>query len=306
MLTTLIAADLGHRRGRRVRRGARAPRGPPRDRVRRPGQRRRPRPARPRRAGQPGPGLRAVRAPRRTRGPTSCSRRSTSPSRRCGRSRPCPAASAAGSTSRSGWCTRRGCCSSTSRRPGSTRRTGPTCRSRSRRLHAEQGTTIVLTTHYLEEADAIADRVVVIDHGLVIADDTAARLKSGARRPGHPRLRASADGRRAGRRAAPRGPRVPTSTVERTGTTVRIRAPAAATWSRGLVTDLGLAGHPVAPDRGRRADPRRRLPRPDRPQPARDQRPTPAAHRHRRRGSMTHDHSDDDWPPSCTPPARTP
>src|SRR4249919_371996 len=48
-----------------------------------------------------------------------------------------------------------------------------------RRLHDEQGTTIVLTTHYLEEADAIADRVVVIDHGRVIADDTASRLKSG-------------------------------------------------------------------------------------------------------------------------------
>ena len=48
-----------------------------------------------------------------------------------------------------------------------------------RRLHGENGTTIVLTTHYLEEADAIADRVVVIDHGLVIADDTATGLKSG-------------------------------------------------------------------------------------------------------------------------------
>ena len=47
------------------------------------------------------------------------------------------------------------------------------------RLHAETGSTIVLTTHYLEEADAIADRVIVIDHGLVIADDTATRLKSG-------------------------------------------------------------------------------------------------------------------------------
>ncbi len=48
-----------------------------------------------------------------------------------------------------------------------------------KRLHAENGTTIVLTTHYLEEADAIADRVVVIDHGLVIADDTATGLKAG-------------------------------------------------------------------------------------------------------------------------------
>ena len=48
-----------------------------------------------------------------------------------------------------------------------------------RRLHAEQGTTIVLTTHYLEEAEALAERVVVIDHGEVIADDAPAQLKSG-------------------------------------------------------------------------------------------------------------------------------
>ena len=47
------------------------------------------------------------------------------------------------------------------------------------RLHAETGNTIVLTTHYLEEADALAERVIVVDHGQVIADDTAFRLKSG-------------------------------------------------------------------------------------------------------------------------------
>lgn len=39
------------------------------------------------------------------------------------------------------------------------------------------GTTVVLTTHYLDEADAMAQRVVVIDHGRVIADDTSQRLK---------------------------------------------------------------------------------------------------------------------------------
>ena len=38
--------------------------------------------------------------------------------------------------------------------------------------------TIVLTTHYLDEADAMAERVMVIDHGVVIADDTADRLKA--------------------------------------------------------------------------------------------------------------------------------
>jgi ABC-2 type transport system ATP-binding protein len=47
------------------------------------------------------------------------------------------------------------------------------------RLRVEHGTTVVLTTHYLDEADALADRVVVIDHGRVIADDTPERLKAG-------------------------------------------------------------------------------------------------------------------------------
>ena len=37
----------------------------------------------------------------------------------------------------------------------------------------------MLTTHYLDEADAMAERVIVIDHGRIIADDTPARLKSG-------------------------------------------------------------------------------------------------------------------------------
>ena len=45
------------------------------------------------------------------------------------------------------------------------------------RLRTEHGTTIVLTTHYLDEADSLADRVIVIDHGSVIADDTPQRLK---------------------------------------------------------------------------------------------------------------------------------
>jgi ABC-2 type transport system ATP-binding protein len=45
-------------------------------------------------------------------------------------------------------------------------------------LRAEHGTTLVLTTHYLEEADAQAERVLVIDHGSIIADDTPAKLKA--------------------------------------------------------------------------------------------------------------------------------
>ncbi|MCG5432370.1 ATP-binding cassette domain-containing protein [Mycobacterium sp. MYCO198283] len=41
----------------------------------------------------------------------------------------------------------------------------------------EQGITVLLTTQYLEEADALADRIVVIDDGTVIADGTADELK---------------------------------------------------------------------------------------------------------------------------------
>ncbi|MEZ5177050.1 MAG: ATP-binding cassette domain-containing protein [Acidimicrobiales bacterium] len=40
------------------------------------------------------------------------------------------------------------------------------------------GTTLLLTTQYLEEADQLADRIAVIDHGAVIADGTAAELKA--------------------------------------------------------------------------------------------------------------------------------
>ncbi|GAB2603390.1 ABC transporter ATP-binding protein [Pseudactinotalea suaedae] len=45
-------------------------------------------------------------------------------------------------------------------------------------LRARYGTTVFLTTHYLEEADRYAERVMVMDSGRVIADDTAAALKA--------------------------------------------------------------------------------------------------------------------------------
>ena len=44
----------------------------------------------------------------------------------------------------------------------------------------DDGATVLLTTQYLDEADQLADRIVVIDHGRVIADGTAARAR---RRP---------------------------------------------------------------------------------------------------------------------------
>jgi ABC-type multidrug transport system ATPase subunit len=41
-----------------------------------------------------------------------------------------------------------------------------------------EGTTVLLTTQYLEEADQLAERVAVVDGGHVIANDTPARLKA--------------------------------------------------------------------------------------------------------------------------------
>jgi ABC-2 type transport system ATP-binding protein len=46
------------------------------------------------------------------------------------------------------------------------------------RKFAGQGKTILLTTHYLDEADELAERVVVIDRGLVVADGSPAEIKS--------------------------------------------------------------------------------------------------------------------------------
>ena len=43
---------------------------------------------------------------------------------------------------------------------------------------AAQGRTVVFTTHYLEEADLLARRVIVIDRGRIIADSTPAEIKS--------------------------------------------------------------------------------------------------------------------------------
>ncbi|SEG72710.1 ABC-2 type transport system ATP-binding protein [Nonomuraea solani] len=45
-------------------------------------------------------------------------------------------------------------------------------------LRETYGTTLFLTTHYLEEADNMAERVVIIDGGRIIADGTAAQLKN--------------------------------------------------------------------------------------------------------------------------------
>jgi ABC-2 type transport system ATP-binding protein len=55
------------------------------------------------------------------------------------------------------------------------------------RLAAEDGVTVFLTTQYLEEADALADRVGIIDRGRIVAEGTPAALKAEI---GHPTVEA--------------------------------------------------------------------------------------------------------------------
>ncbi len=110
-----------------------------------------------------------------------------------------------------------------------------------RRLNAELGTTIVLTTHYLEEADALAGRVVVIDHGEVIADDSAAALKSAL----GDLVALDFASAEAARAAAERADRVPGAQVVLDGTHVELRAAFGRDAAPGLVAELAAAGTPA-------------------------------------------------------------
>src|SRR6187399_2687745 len=51
------------------------------------------------------------------------------------------------------------------------------------RLARDEGVTVFLTTQYLEEADVLADRVGIIDHGHIVAEGTTAELKAEVGRP---------------------------------------------------------------------------------------------------------------------------
>ena len=51
------------------------------------------------------------------------------------------------------------------------------------RLKRDEAVTVFLTTQYLEEADVLADRIGIIDHGLIVAEGTPAALKAEIGRP---------------------------------------------------------------------------------------------------------------------------
>jgi ABC-2 type transport system ATP-binding protein len=48
------------------------------------------------------------------------------------------------------------------------------------RLNEALGMTVVLTTHYMEEADRLCDRIAIVDHGRIVAEGTPAELKRAA------------------------------------------------------------------------------------------------------------------------------
>ena len=83
------------------------------------------------------------------------------------------------------------------------------------------GSTVLLTTQYLEEADRLADRIAVVDHGRIVANDTAAGLKAQLARTV---IEIGMETEEASRRAQGLLVGLPAGSLERDGTTLRLAA----------------------------------------------------------------------------------
>src|SRR5205085_11079530 len=114
-----------------------------------------------------------------------------------------------------------------------------------RRLNTEAGTTVFLTTQYLEEADRLAGRVGIIDDGRLVAEGTPRELKA---RVGDPTLTVvvadAADSPAAAALLDAFGPRVPARAPGQGAVVIRLRGGAAAV--ADVVRALDEAGVPVA------------------------------------------------------------
>ena len=199
MLTTLLTPDRGRGDRGRLRPAHRPGRRPPADRLRRPGRRTVEPACRSSRSWSCRRrlyGLRAAEAraraatllhrldldrPGRPPGPDAVRRPAAAPRHRAGPGAPARAAS-----------------SSTSRPTGLDPQSRANLWDHVRALRDDDGTTVFLTTHYLDEADALCDRILVIDHGRIVAEGTPERAQAAGRRRRHHRGR-----RRAATEAAP-------------------------------------------------------------------------------------------------------
>ena len=113
-------------------------------------------------------------APRATsRSSSSCSTSATCSTPRCASS---ASASGCAATSPRRCCTTPRSSTSTSRRSASTWSARAGCASSCARLNAERGTTLLLTTHDLQDIEALCRRVIVIDHGTAVFDGPLAGL----------------------------------------------------------------------------------------------------------------------------------
>ncbi|NKZ08669.1 ATP-binding cassette domain-containing protein [Actinomadura latina] len=113
-----------------------------------------------------------------------------------------------------------------------------------RAMRAEEGTTVFLTTHYLDEADALCDRLLIIDRGRIVAGGTPAELK---RRVAGDVVRlelADASGAGPARRALSAHPAVRDAAV--TGRSIRLTVEDGEKALMGLVRALDGAGVELA------------------------------------------------------------
>ena len=135
-------------------------------------------------------------------------------------------------------------------------------------LRTNEGATVFLTTHYLDEADALADRIVIIDRGEIVASDTSDNLKANVSGD-QVSLELSSDDQV----SAARDKLATISDDVKVDGPPRPRpgGPGGQGGARTAARPRGL-GRRAGGHRGDPAHPRRRLPHPHRPLPARRRR----------------------------------
>ena len=109
-----------------------------------------------------------------------------------------------------------------------------------RKLRDEFGTTVFLTTHYMDEADNLSDRILVIDNGTIVAEGTPAELKKGVSGDAIVLTLSSAADAVSASAIAARLPGADTPIVE--GNVVRLHATEASTALPALLGELVKAG----------------------------------------------------------------